>query len=108
MARDLLGDGHEVFVLSRRKKAAGAPEGVRVVNGDLLLSKKPLLPSGTEVVFHLAAKSIVPESVADPPATFEVNALGTARLLNEVRTRGITLRRFVLASTAGVSGSSPV
>jgi len=38
-----------------------------------------------EVVFHLAAQSLVRESYADPIRTFATNALGTANLLESVR-----------------------
>lgn len=37
-----------------------------------------------EIVFHLAAQSLVRRSFAEPVATFDVNVLGTARLLDEV------------------------
>jgi CDP-glucose 4,6-dehydratase len=38
-----------------------------------------------EIVFHLAAQSLVRRSYQDPLATFETNALGTANLLESVR-----------------------
>lgn len=38
-----------------------------------------------EIVFHMAAQSLVRESYRDPIETFEVNALGTAYLLEAVR-----------------------
>jgi nucleoside-diphosphate-sugar epimerase len=100
----LLRDGHRVFALTRHRRIAGAPEGVRPVRGDLLLSKKALIPPSAEVVYHLAAKSSVVESLRNPAETFEVNAMGTARLLEEVRGRGLSLQRFVLASTGQVYG----
>ena len=37
-----------------------------------------------EIVFHLAAQSLVRRSFTEPVATFDVNVLGTARLLDEV------------------------
>jgi CDP-glucose 4,6-dehydratase len=40
-----------------------------------------------QVVFHLAAQAIVLESYRDPLATFDVNTLGTARLLEVARQR---------------------
>jgi CDP-glucose 4,6-dehydratase len=40
-----------------------------------------------QVVFHLAAQAIVLEGYRDPLATFDVNTLGTARLLEVVRQR---------------------
>jgi CDP-glucose 4,6-dehydratase len=46
-----------------------------------------LAGSAPEFVFHLAAQSLVRESYREPLATFEVNTLGTARLLDAVRRR---------------------
>ncbi|MGC4113625.1 MAG: CDP-glucose 4,6-dehydratase [Myxococcales bacterium] len=41
-----------------------------------------------EVVFHLAAQPLVRESYRAPAETFEVNVMGTARVLDAVRLRG--------------------
>lgn len=41
--------------------------------------------SAPEVVFHLAARSLVRPSFAEPAGTFAVNVLGTAHLLDAVR-----------------------
>lgn len=38
-----------------------------------------------EIVFHLAAQSLVRRSYVDPCATFEVNVIGTANLLQSIR-----------------------
>jgi GDP-4-dehydro-6-deoxy-D-mannose reductase len=38
-----------------------------------------------DVVFHLAAQTFVPDSLDSPSATYEVNVLGTARLLAALR-----------------------
>ncbi|NUP54486.1 MAG: NAD-dependent epimerase/dehydratase family protein [Gemmatimonadaceae bacterium] len=40
-----------------------------------------------DVVFHLAGISFVPEAQSDPVLTHEINVLGAARLLHEVRVR---------------------
>jgi CDP-glucose 4,6-dehydratase len=40
---------------------------------------------GVEVVFHLAARAIVRAALDDPVATFEVNVLGTAHVLEAAR-----------------------
>jgi CDP-glucose 4,6-dehydratase len=44
-----------------------------------------LARAGAEVVFHLAAQSIVLTSYADPIRTFEDNVMGTARVLETAR-----------------------
>ena len=42
-------------------------------------------PVAPEVVFHLAARSLVRPAFADPIGTYEVNVLGTANVLEAVR-----------------------
>jgi CDP-glucose 4,6-dehydratase len=51
----------------------------RLTLGDALSAAKP------EIVFHLAAQSLVRESYRNPLETYEVNALGTANLLEAIR-----------------------
>jgi len=58
-----------------------------------------------EVVFHLAAQAFVPEATRDPLGTYEVNALGTARLLEAVRQLGGPAPRVVVASSGEVYGA---
>lgn len=54
-----------------------------------------------EIVFHLAAQSLVRRSYADPLTTFETNALGTAHLLECVRTRpGIEVAVLITSDKA--------
>lgn len=51
-----------------------------------------------EVVFHLAAQSLVRLSVEKPAETFEVNVLGTANLLDAVRAAGSVRATVVITS----------
>lgn len=104
LAELLMARGDEVTFLVRRAKASALPKGVRLVRADLLAGSGPLIPDNTDVIFHMAAKSSVQESTADPRPTFEVNTMGTARLLEEVRTRDLPIKRFVLASSGHVYG----
>ncbi len=60
-----------------------------------------------EFVFHLAAQTFVPESFASPSATYETNAIGTARLTQAVRDYGRSgepMPRIVFTSSAEVYG----
>ncbi|MCK4341780.1 MAG: CDP-glucose 4,6-dehydratase [Phycisphaerae bacterium] len=50
--------------------------------------QKALSDADPDVVFHLAAQSLVRESYARPRETFEVNAIGIASVLDAVRARG--------------------
>ena len=54
---------------------------------------------GIEAVVHLAADTRVIESIADPELNFDVNVVGSFRLLEAMRARGI--KSLVNASTGG-------
>ena len=60
--------------------------------------------SGIDVVYHLAAKVSVQESVEDPLPTFLTNAVGTANVLEASRRHSV--ERFVYSSTSAVYGES--
>jgi UDP-glucose 4-epimerase len=55
-----------------------------------------------DAILHLAAATIVPESVADPAGYFGVNVVGTHNLLEAARHAGVTA--FVFSSSAAVYG----
>lgn len=54
---------------------------------------------GVDAVVHLAADTRVIESIADPAFNFDVNVVGSFRLMEAMRARGI--RRLINASTGG-------
>ena len=60
---------------------------------------------GRERVFHQAAIVSVPQTVADPVGSHEVNALGTLRVLEAARAAGVS--RVVFASSSAVYGDEP-
>jgi UDP-glucose 4-epimerase len=61
---------------------------------------------GVDAVIHLAAAGSVVESVSDPLANFDVNALGTLRVLQGSVQADV--KRFVFASTGGaLIGDAP-
>ncbi len=69
-------------------QAANVAEGMASTLGDindLPRLTQALQAHRPEVVFHLAAQSLVRPSYADPVGTYAVNALGTASLLQAVR-----------------------
>ena len=55
----------------------------------------------TDVVFHMAAETSVPDSVERPGRTTSINTTGTARVLSSARDRDL---RVVFASSAAVYG----
>lgn len=63
-----------------------------------------------DVIFHLAARSFVPASLADPAGTFAVNVMGTIHLLEAIRALRDRIPGFaptvVQASSAEVYGKA--
>lgn len=57
---------------------------------------------GVEAVVHLAARAGIPDSVADPLGTFEVNVARLLDVLDAARLAGV--RRFVFASSNAAAG----
>ncbi|WP_353229041.1 NAD-dependent epimerase/dehydratase family protein [Novosphingobium sp.] len=55
--------------------------------------------AGIDAVVHLAADTRVIDSIADPAFNFDVNVVGSFRLLEAMRARGV--RRIINASTGG-------
>jgi nucleoside-diphosphate-sugar epimerase len=58
-----------------------------------------------DVVFHQAAMASVPESLADPATTLDVNVVGTQNVLLAARDHGV--RRVVFASSCALYGERP-
>src|SRR5439155_432516 len=81
------------------------PREVRVKRASIL-NRKALATAmeGHEIVYHLAAKTSVPDSVAHPEAYWRTNVQGTLGVLKAAVDAGV--RRVVFASTAAVYGDS--
>ncbi|HYP53041.1 MAG TPA: UDP-glucose 4-epimerase GalE, partial [Pyrinomonadaceae bacterium] len=107
VTEELLAAGHEVVVyddLSKGHRAAVHPEA-RFVRGDLVegeLLRRTFTEQRTEAVVHMAAASLVGESVADPAKYYRNNVLAGLSLLDAMR--GCDVRRIVFSSTAAVYG----
>ena len=65
--------------------AAALASDVRADLGDRAQLRSALQQARPQVVFHLAAQSLVRESYRDAPGTFATNVMGTANLLEAVR-----------------------
>jgi UDP-glucose 4-epimerase len=93
--------GHQVAGLTRSATST-LPDGVQRAHGDL--SPEGLLAAldGVDGVCHLAARTRVRESRADPLGYWQTNVGGTLALLHAMNATGT--RRLVLASTCGVYG----
>jgi UDP-glucose 4-epimerase len=104
VAAQLLEAGHDVVVLDDLSTghADAVPRGASMVTADLRSGAGPVLATGIEAVLHFAAKSIVPESVADPARYWDNNLGQTIALLDAMRAAGVS--KIVFSSTASVYG----
>lgn len=98
LLRALLESGWRVTTLDAR--AHRPLDGVRSIVADL--RTLPAIRGRFDVVFHLAALSHVPTCEADPAAAFDVNVLGTLRLLRA------TSGRFVFVGSGDIYGPGRV
>jgi UDP-glucose 4-epimerase len=99
----LRASGAEVYVADLRPFPDRA---ISTVVGDLRepdVLAEALAPS-PEVIFHLAARTSVLQSMQDPQGVFDVNVHVTQRLLEGARASGV--RSFVFASTNAVVGET--
>ncbi len=103
---DLARNGHQPVVFDNLSKGhRAAVKAGRLVVGDLSdseLIKKVLTTEKIEAVIHLAAFSLVGESVQDPGKYFQNNVANGIILLDAMRACGV--KYFVLSSTAAVYG----
>jgi len=82
------------------------PEGVTFYEadiGDRLRLRQILSRHTIEVVFHFAAKALIPESITNPGLFFDTNVAAGISFLEELRRVGV--RSFVFSSTAAVYGN---
>ena len=83
---------------------SGAP--VEYVCGDVArFADCQAAMTGVHAVLHEAAQVSVPESVAQPVRSYQVNVMGTQNLLEAARAEGV--QRFLLAASAAAYGDNP-
>jgi len=119
LARRLLASGAHVSIIDDLSNVSDAKAHSRL---DPLLSEHPdrlrfvhasiLDPSAlreatreVDAVFHLAALASVQASLEDPARCFDVNVVGTQRVVEEARRRGAGA--VVYASSSAVYGAAP-
>jgi UDP-glucose 4-epimerase len=108
---ELLRQGHSVTVVDDLSTGFrdAVPAGATFVQLDIgdrpgLLSL--LNRSRFDVVFHFAAKALIPESVSNPGVFFERNVASSITMLEALRAAGI--KNFVFSSSAAVYGMPQV
>jgi UDP-glucose 4-epimerase len=103
----LLEKGHDITVLDNLATGHrdAVPPECRLIVGDIRdrgALEKALEPS-PEAVLHLAALSIIDDSVSDPLKYFDNNVGGSISLLRAMESHGV--RRIVFSSSAAVYGA---
>jgi UDP-glucose 4-epimerase len=85
--------------------APGSGAAVELWQADVTASEALVAAcEGADGVFHEAAQVSVPQSVANPLRSYEVNATGTLRVLEACRRQGV--RRVVLAASSAAYGET--
>jgi UDP-glucose 4-epimerase len=107
VSEQLVNDGHEVVIYDNLSKGhrRAVVEGARFVQGDLLEAnqlRQTLNDNRIEAVIHMAASSLVGESVQEPSKYYHNNVVAGLVLLDAMRECGIT--RIVFSSTAATYG----
>jgi len=104
VAAMLADGGHDVVVLDDLSTghADAVPAGVSFQRGTIRQEAPLVLRTGVDAVLHLAAKSLVGESVAKPALYWSQNLGGSLALLDAMRQAGT--QRIVFSSTASVYG----
>lgn len=102
---DLFDSFYDPAIKEANLEPARSHDAFTEVRGDIrdpeLLSS---LPADIDAVVHLAARAGVRPSIQEPTLYTDVNVMGTMRLLEMAKTRGI--RPFVFASSSSVYGNS--
>jgi len=107
LVEELINAGHEVVVLddlSKRHETMVHPEA-RFVEGnvrDTTLVEQTLKQNGVEAVVHMAASSLVGESVREPEKYFDNNVTAGIAMLDAMSNADV--KKLVFSSTAAVYG----
>jgi UDP-glucose 4-epimerase len=107
VTEQLMKDGHSVVVFDNLAKGhrEAVVTGAELVEGDLsngAVLQKVLTSHGIQAVIHMAADSLVGESVQNPSKYFRNNVANGLSLLDGMRKAGVN--RLVFSSTAAVYG----
>ena len=107
VSEELLRDGHDVVVYDNLYKGhlGAVVEGVPFIQADLLegnILRNALKNYQIEAVIHLAADSLVGESVHNPSKYFHNNFVASLELLDAMKE--CEIKKIVFSSTAAVYG----
>ena len=107
VTEELLNDGHETTVLDNLVKGhrAAVDPRTKFVHTDLMDNdalRRALKDNSVEAVIHMAAHSLVGESVEQPAKYYENNVAAGLRLIDAMRECGVL--KLVFSSTAATYG----
>ncbi len=107
ITEELVAGGHQVIVFDNLAKGHrdAVVEDAELVQGDVLdgeALRRTLRERGIEAVVHMAADSLVGDSVTDPGRYYRTNVVGGLSLLAAMRAESVN--RLVFSSTAAVYG----
>ncbi|HET6934158.1 MAG TPA: UDP-glucose 4-epimerase GalE [Candidatus Angelobacter sp.] len=108
---ELLRLGHEVTIIDDlstgfRDAVPGDAEFVQCDIGDRIALEQVVSKGKFDVVFHFAAKALIPESVTNPGVFFQHNVASGITMLEVLRQAGV--KNFVFSSSAAVYGTPAV
>ena len=83
----------------------GLQERIRFVRGDIRSTEFSEKAGSPDLIFHLAAQTSVPKSMANPVEDYEINAYGTLNVLELARKKD---SRVVYTSSAAIYGNPEV
>jgi UDP-glucose 4-epimerase len=107
VTEELVGDGHQAVVydsLYKGHREAVVP-GAKLIEADLMDAetlRRTLSENGIEAVIHMAADSLVGESVQNPAKYYRNNVVAGLSLLDAMLACGV--KRIVFSSTAATYG----
>lgn len=107
VAEELIADGHGVVAYDNLAKGhrGAVVAGADFVRGELTDTenlRRAMRGQGTEAVIHMAAHSLVGESVTDPAKYYRNNVTAGLALLDAMNEEGV--KKIVFSSTAAVYG----
>ena len=107
VTEELLNDGHETIVLDNLIKGhrAAVDPRAKFVQADLMdgdALRRALKDNQVEAVIHMAAHSLVGESVEQPAKYYENNVVAGLKLIDAMRECGVL--KLVFSSTAATYG----
>lgn len=105
LVQALVEEGCEVFAAAGPARVDGYHLQLDITNSESIA--RCIEQSKPDVIFHLAGQAFVPTAIAHPLETYDVNAMGTFRLLEAVQKysgRAKQMPTIVLASSASVYG----